>query len=225
MTKYCPKCGTEIDSDAKFCHECGQRIVLSIDRRSSGNKTEIEGNVGTGGGDFVGRDSIMQRMANLAGAKGCVQIIVIAACVLFAILLYSYAMLPANIRIGRAILHATPTPPTRVSTQTPTSTLILVTILVTATLEPISTVTQTLGITLTPPVSIKNHNNFTNSVCFTQDFDCGDFPNNQFAQAIFELCMAQTFTDVHKLDLDGDGIACESDGPTLTATGTITAIP
>ena len=44
------------------------------------------------------------------------------------------------------------------------------------------------------------------TVCESKIFDCDDFSTQAEAQIIFEFC----YTDVHRLDGDNDGIACES---------------
>ena len=41
-------------------------------------------------------------------------------------------------------------------------------------------------------------------------YNCGDFPTHAAAQGCFDWCMQEVGTDVHRLDGDGDGIACES---------------
>lgn len=46
-------------------------------------------------------------------------------------------------------------------------------------------------------------------VCDSNYYNCGDFSTHTEAQAVFEACGAG---DVHRLDRDGDGIACESLG-------------
>jgi endonuclease YncB( thermonuclease family) len=43
-----------------------------------------------------------------------------------------------------------------------------------------------------------------------RDMDCRDFRSQSDAQRCFEHCMAQTGKDIHRLDRDGNGRACES---------------
>lgn len=43
-------------------------------------------------------------------------------------------------------------------------------------------------------------------ICSYDAYNCGDFSTHAEAQAVFDACGA----DVHKLDRDKDGIACES---------------
>lgn len=45
--------------------------------------------------------------------------------------------------------------------------------------------------------------------CNGDTLNCGDFQNTS-AQACFEQCLAETGWDVHRLDRDGDGRACEN---------------
>jgi len=46
-------------------------------------------------------------------------------------------------------------------------------------------------------------------VCNSNAYNCGDFKTHAEAQAVYEAC-GGVGNDVHKLDRDGDGIACES---------------
>ena len=41
-------------------------------------------------------------------------------------------------------------------------------------------------------------------------YNCSDFGSQRAAQACFDWCMQEVGTDVHQLDADGDGVACES---------------
>lgn len=45
--------------------------------------------------------------------------------------------------------------------------------------------------------------------CSGNVYNCGDFISHSEAQAAFEVC-GGTVNDIHRLDADGDGIACES---------------
>ena len=45
--------------------------------------------------------------------------------------------------------------------------------------------------------------------CSGNVYNCGDFLTHTDAQAVFEACGGVS-NDVHQLDRDGDGIACES---------------
>jgi len=46
--------------------------------------------------------------------------------------------------------------------------------------------------------------------CSGNVYNCDDFATQQQAQRCFDFCKAGTGTDVHLLDSDADGIACES---------------
>ena len=46
--------------------------------------------------------------------------------------------------------------------------------------------------------------------CWSNLYNCSDFDTRAEAQACFDYCMTTVGYDVHRLDGDGDGIACES---------------
>ncbi len=46
--------------------------------------------------------------------------------------------------------------------------------------------------------------------CYANLYNCSDFTTQAAAQACFDHCMAEVGYDVHQLDADNDGIACES---------------
>lgn len=46
-------------------------------------------------------------------------------------------------------------------------------------------------------------------VCSSNTYNCGNFTTHAQAQHVFDTCLP-TMGDIHKLDSDGDGIACES---------------
>ena len=56
-------------------------------------------------------------------------------------------------------------------------------------------------------------NNFTVNLskinCFSNFYNCTDFKIQSEAQAVFDACGGSS-NDIHKLDFDGDGVACES---------------
>ncbi len=76
-------------------------------------------------------------------------------------------------------------------------------------------------------------------VCSGDFYDCTDFDTQADAQALYEHCMSEGRGDPHRLDSDGDAVACEAllltptptatpsrtSTPTLTATATATATP
>ena len=45
--------------------------------------------------------------------------------------------------------------------------------------------------------------------CSGNKYNCGDFSGHSAAQACFNYCMQQTGTDIHRLDGNNDGSACE----------------
>jgi hypothetical protein len=48
------------------------------------------------------------------------------------------------------------------------------------------------------------------NICSYDEYNCGDFSTHNQAQACFDYCWSIVGYDVHNLDRDGDGIACES---------------
>jgi len=51
--------------------------------------------------------------------------------------------------------------------------------------------------------------NAADADCSANKYNCTDFSSQPQAQTIFEKC-GGTANDIHKLDVDGDGVACES---------------
>lgn len=47
-------------------------------------------------------------------------------------------------------------------------------------------------------------------LCGANLYNCSDFSTQRSAQACFDYCWAERGFDVHRLDRDDDGIACES---------------
>jgi len=92
-------------------------------------------------------------------------------------------------------------------TDTPTWTR-TVTLTPTATRTPSATWTPTRTPTWTPthtPTSPVGP-----CQCYANLYNCGDFSTQAEAQACFDWCWSQVGYDVHYLDADGDGVACES---------------
>lgn len=54
-----------------------------------------------------------------------------------------------------------------------------------------------------------NSGNSATCTCSYNSYDCGDFPSQQDAQACYNYCMSKIGSDIHWLDDDGDGQACE----------------
>ena len=48
------------------------------------------------------------------------------------------------------------------------------------------------------------------SDCSSDIYDCTDFANQEIAQITYSRCMNEVGYDVHNLDKDDDGKACES---------------
>lgn len=46
--------------------------------------------------------------------------------------------------------------------------------------------------------------------CTGNLYNCSDFATQAATQGCFDWCMQEVGTDVHRLDSDGDGVACES---------------
>lgn len=98
-------------------------------------------------------------------------------------------------------LTTTPTDtpsPTLVSTISPTNTF-----LPTSTIPPLPTATIVIVIPTQPPAQ-------TGCSCNGDTYNCSDFGSYSQAQSCYDTCVAQGRGDIHRLDSDGDGIACES---------------
>lgn len=48
------------------------------------------------------------------------------------------------------------------------------------------------------------------SVCSFNMYNCSDFSTHQKAQSTYEHCLSEVGYDVHDLDRDSDGVACEA---------------
>lgn len=48
------------------------------------------------------------------------------------------------------------------------------------------------------------------TTCAYDAYNCSDFSTQREAQACFDYCYTKTGKDIHGLDFDNDGIACES---------------
>lgn len=53
-------------------------------------------------------------------------------------------------------------------------------------------------------------------ICDRDTYNCADFETQSEAQAALDYCVERGFGDIHKLDQDGDGVACESLPPAWT---------
>ena len=47
-------------------------------------------------------------------------------------------------------------------------------------------------------------------VCNANRFNCPDLVNHECAQAVYNKCMQEAGSDIHSLDADSDGLACEA---------------
>ena len=48
------------------------------------------------------------------------------------------------------------------------------------------------------------------AICSYNAYNCRDFSTQHQAQQVYNYCMAAVGYDVHRLDGDNDGIACEA---------------
>jgi len=62
--------------------------------------------------------------------------------------------------------------------------------------------------TETPPEEFTPPADTENTICSYNAYNCGDFSTHAEAQALYELCGGVN-NDIHKLDADKDGLACE----------------
>lgn len=98
-------------------------------------------------------------------------------------------------------------PPLPTITATPTATATLVI----PTAEPTIAATPTSMLptaTSTPTATATTQSGPCS--CERDLYNCSDFDTQSEAQACFDFCMAQVGSDVHGLDNDGNGIACEA---------------
>ena len=49
-----------------------------------------------------------------------------------------------------------------------------------------------------------------NAVCSSNTYNCEDFDTKAKAQAVYYQCKQEVGSDIHLLDMDDDGLACES---------------
>lgn len=98
---------------------------------------------------------------------------------------------------------------TNTPTETPTATP-LPTLANTATPLPTRTFTPVPIIaTLVPYVQPTEQIFDSVCSCAGDSYNCGDFSSHSSAQSCFNYCMSQGMGDIHKLDQDNDGDACE----------------
>ncbi len=119
---------------------------------------------------------------------------------------------PTTTRTATPTATSSATPqPTSTATRTPTATS---TTKPTATNTPTKTVkptnTPTPTKTLKPTATATRQPPGDCSTCAADVYNCSDFEDQEEAQACFEYCMEQVGYDVHNLDGDDNGVACES---------------
>lgn len=118
------------------------------------------------------------------------------------------SFLPVVLRaeLPTATPTATPTlEPTATATLEPTATS---TTIPTATATPSPTATNTTVPTATATSTPQPPGGC--STCSANVYNCSDFGSQAAAQACHDYCMQRVGYDVHELDSDGDGEACES---------------
>lgn len=71
-----------------------------------------------------------------------------------------------------------------------------------------ATATQSMTPTLTPTVT--RTPTAISYICSSDFYNCSDFSTQREAQAAYDYCAVRGFGDVHGLDQDDDGVACES---------------
>lgn len=72
------------------------------------------------------------------------------------------------------------------------------------------TIQEPMTLTTQPQSQVEQTPTTTSCDCSGNLYNCSDFKTHQEAQAVFDCCMAQIGKDVHKLDGNNDGMACES---------------
>lgn len=101
--------------------------------------------------------------------------------------------------------------PTMTMTPTATGTATMTgTPTATATVTRTPTVTVTATVTRTPTATATKSAPPGCSTCASDVYNCSDFDSQAEAQACFDYCMALVGSDVHRLDADNNGVACES---------------
>lgn len=124
-----------------------------------------------------------------------------AAVVLISVLLMSVAALAVSggelqpVSYLPLVIKALPTP-TPTATSTPTAT---------PTKTPVPTATKTA----VPPTATQSAPGGC-TICNQNVYNCSDFSTQAAAQACHDYCWSIVGYDVHQLDADGDGEACES---------------
>lgn len=99
------------------------------------------------------------------------------------------------------------------TTMAQSESLVYLPIIVKADAIPTPTIEPTMLPTATPsPTATPDPCSGAASLCSCDGnlYNCSDFATQCEAQACYEKCLAETGQDIHQLDRDNDGIACES---------------
>lgn len=57
------------------------------------------------------------------------------------------------------------------------------------------------------PAPVENNSSI---ICSSDTYNCADFSTQAEAQNVYNTCMAEVGKDIHRLDSNNDGVACES---------------
>jgi len=143
------------------------------------------------------------------GCLVALAIFVTICCLWFGILVVKEIINPSPTSTPASTLAFTPLP-TTVNTSTITSTLTL-------TLVPAMTFTSTIA--FTPTIALAPTITITPSAtavaappcsCSGDLYNCPDFSSHVSAQACYNYCVSLGRGDIHRLDGDGNGLACEN---------------
>lgn len=113
-------------------------------------------------------------------------------------------------RIWIPFLHGNGPTATYTPTRTPTATNTATsTHTPTQTGTPTNTATSTNTATATNTATSTSTNTPVTCECSFDAYNCSDFGSHAHAQGCFEYCIGQGAGDIHRLDADDDGLACE----------------
>ncbi len=117
--------------------------------------------------------------------------------------------------IRKKPLPPTPTPTstfTPTSSPTATSTSTQIPTATNTSIPPTATATPAppTATPIPPPTATPTAASCAPNYCASDSCNCGDFNTQAEAQALHDLCLARTGRDIHRLDQDGNRIACES---------------
>lgn len=106
----------------------------------------------------------------------------------------------AQAAITNTPLSTATLPPTETQTPLPTATIVIV--------PTVTTFLQILPINQSPTSPPAGQ--AAVCVCSGDSYNCSDFSSHASAQSCFNYCQSQGAGDIHRLDKDGNGSACES---------------